>query len=317
MKNLFSVCLAIVLLSGCQKDLSVKEEVNVAVVASEANSPLNCHTLSFTSDYPVQPGEVPPFSFTKTQYPDARIRTIKMLSRKNPIHPAFKKEAVELTGTFTYEANQNFEEAQQDPHVAYFTGISEVWEYYKTSSGAGARRSVLRKGVNYRFTLNPAGYCTRVIDINAAPLPNYLLELTYHPTTRRIEQIIDHTTGSSILYSPIPDQYGNITSFETSRNPEHYFRIEYDYGAPRGTKNFSFIPSQNLISQEYSLLEVMQWLPQNTHQRKSAGGSFLVNGVYVNQDQVYKNYMFDAQGNQISLTYGDNVLQKTTWHCQN
>ncbi len=137
-----------------------------------------------------------------------------------------------------------------------------------------------------------------------------------NPTTGRIEQIIDHTGNSSILYSPIPDQFGNITSFEVSRNPEHYFHIEYDYSAVRGTKNFSFIPSQNLISQEYSLLEVMQWLPQNTHQRKSAGGAFLVNGVYVNQEQVYKNYQFDTNGNQTSLTYGDNILQKTTWHVQ-
>ncbi|HTF31887.1 MAG TPA: hypothetical protein VK625_23680 [Flavitalea sp.] len=47
-----------------------------------------------------------------------------------------------------------------------------------------------------------------------------------------------------------------------------------------------------------------------------AGVFTLPNGTKVTQSQVYKNYVFDAKENQTSLTYGDNLPQKTTWYCK-
>jgi len=316
MKHVCSALAIIVFFSGCQKQFTSKDEVTTVVVASDAVSPLKCHTLTFTSDYPAKPGEVPPFSFRKTQYPDARIKTIWMISRRFPIHPAFKKEAVELIGTFTYAAN-NTQNRPSAPHLAFLKGTREVWEYYKTPAGAGARRSISKENLNWKFYFSARGYCVGLVDLDKTrpsggevPIEEYLLEVVYN--TENPDQVDLYT------YSyPYHDQYGNTISFYFPYGGmTSYFRITYDYTAPRGSKNYSYIPSQNLISQEVSLVEVMQWFPPGTHARKSAGGTFPVNGVYVNQDQVYKNYQFDAKGNQISVTYGDNVLQKTTWHCQ-
>jgi len=299
-------------MSSCQKDLSPKDEVITAVVASDANSPLKSHSLTFSSNYPVNPGEVPPFSFTKIQYPDARVKSIRMLSRKNPIYPGFAKEAVELIGNFTYAANTGSDK-DFAPHLAFLKGTSEVWEYYKTSTGAAARKSISKKNVDLKFYLLSTGYCTLIQDW---ALPGHPSILFIGYTAPQNQSIYVVEVGPTILFTN-RDQYGNILSFQLSYNQSHsYFRINYDYSKPRGTKNFNFIPSQNLISQEFSLLEVMQWLPQSTHQRKSAGGIFEINGNWFSQDQVYKNYQFDANGNLFSLTYGDNILQKTTWHVQ-
>lgn len=119
------------------------------------------------------------------------------------------------------------------PHMAVFQGTSEVWEYYKAASGAGARRSISKRTIFWRIKLTAQGYVRKI-----AP---------------------------------------------------SCYRATYDYKIPRGTRNYSFIPSQNLISQEYSLMEVMQWLPPPTHQRKGVGGTFTVNGKTIHQNQVYKN----------------------------
>ena len=321
MNHACSALAILVILSSCQKQFTSKDEIKTAVVASEANSPLKCHTLTFTSDYPAKPGEVPPFSFTKTQYLDARVKTIRMISRKNPIHPAFKKEAVELIGTFTYAAN-NTQNRPSAPHLAFLKGTREVWEYYKTTTGAGARRSISKQNLNWKFYFSARGYCVGLVDQDLTrpsggevPIEEYLIEASYSLENPDMVELYFINHG---VYYPINDQYGNPTSWDFPYGePNSWFRITYDYTAPRGSKNFSYIPSQNLISQEFSLVEVMQWFPQATHARKSAGGTFKVNGVKVNQDQVYKNYLFDAAGNLKSLTYGDNILQKTTWHCQN
>jgi hypothetical protein len=294
--------------------------VITAVVASDANSPLKSHTVTFTSDYPVKPGEVPPFSFTKTQYPDARIRTIRMLSRKNPIHPGFKKEAVELIGTFTYAPNTDPDDSTAYPHLAFLKGTSEVWEYYKNSSGAGERRSIQKSNVDLRIALTAEGWCGTVRDLI---LDREDLRITYKDGPPKTFDVIylGHRFGAGIeetkvLYAST-DLYGNLFSFYfPDTGMDSYFNIKYDYSIPRNSKNYSFIPSQNLISQDFSLMEVMQWLPQPAHQRKSANGMFLAIDHWVIQEQVYKNYQFDTNGNQTSLTYGDNILQKTTWHVQ-
>lgn len=317
--HLTSLCIVLSLIS-CQKTITTESEVATATVSSDANSPLNCHSIAFASDYPVKPGEVPPFSFTKTLYPDARVKTIRMLSRRNPIHPAFKKEAIETIGNFTYGANTGGDKSTY-PGLAMLNGTREVFEYYKTPSGAGARRSVTKRNINLVFKLKSNGYVGEVFDYQ---LDQVILEVVYqaqHPET--ITAIgasqYDRTGTKGVQFWFVtPDQYGNIASFYFPFGPtDSYFRVTYDYASPRGTKTYNYIPSQNLVSEDYSLCEVMQWLPQSTHQRKTAGGTFAVNGQWVNQDQVYKNFQFDSKGNQTSATYGDNILQKTTWSCQN
>lgn len=320
MKLVFqTLCVALFLVS-CQKTITTDNDVITAVVASNDNSSLISHSLTFTSDYPVKPGEVPPFTFTKTLYPDHRVRTIRMLSRQNPIYPGFAKQAVELIGTFTYASNTSNEPNPGNlpsPHLAYLKGTSEVWEYYKTSTGAGARRSVSKRNINYKIYLSPLGFCNQVVDLDqSAPGEYHYLLLAEYVKGHGYELfslVIDNQ-----YYYAVRDQFGDLISFTfpSVNPPDSYFRIAYDYSSPVGSKNFSYIPSQNLISQEYSLMEVMQWTPPAIFARKSAGGTFKLNGQWVNQDQVYKNYKFDANGNQTSLTYGDNVLQKTTWDFQ-
>ena len=326
MKHICFALSLILLLSSCHKDLSSKDEVITAVVASDANSALKSHKLTFTSNYAVNPGEVPPFSFTKTQYSDATIKTIRMLSRKNPIYPGFKKEAEELIGTFTYRPYTG--PSSGDIKVqAFLKGTKEVWEYYKLPNGTGARRSVSKKNIDMRFDLNASAHCLMVwaLDGDDSVFPNtkeyIVLDLLYLQSGDVYSPALlarERQFAAYREYTPVLDDKHNLLTFNPTHPEQNLstFKISYDYNLPRGSRNYSFIPPQNLISQEFSLLEVMQWLPQPTHQRKTAGGIFYVNGVKVSQDQVYKNYKFDANGNQTSLTYGDNVLQKTTWHVQ-
>lgn len=333
------------ILISCQKKVgSDKESITGPGVSSEANSVIKSHTITFKSDYPVKPGQVPPFAFTKTSYPDARIRSISMLSRAYPIYPGFPPHAVELTGNFTYSANNEYDKAW-DPHLAILKGTSQVWEYYKTATGTGARRSVSKRDIFWRVKFN---VYNRVVSIAEGPPPppneewrNWVImgfdydennpEILTHFYTNHASATSD---GNKVThYFPTTDQYGNILSFVVTKpdgmptenpwypaikydQPPSYYRATYDYSILRGSRNYSFIPSQNLISQEYSLMEVMQWLPQPTHQRKGVGGTFSINGKTVTQDQVYKNFQFDSNGNQVSVTYGDNVLQRTTWHVQ-
>jgi hypothetical protein len=72
---------------------------------------------------------------------------------------------------------------------------------------------------------------------------------------------------------------------------------------------------------QFTLCEVMNWLPPQFHsrtQRKSVAVEFYPygNASRVVQSQVYKNHKYDAKGNLLSYTYGDGVLQKTTWLCK-
>jgi hypothetical protein len=321
------LCVALFFIS-CQKTLTTETDVTTATLASNANSPLKSHTLTFTSNYPVKAGEVPPFSFTKTVYPDHRVKTIRMLSRKNPIYPGFAKQALELIGTFTYAANPNSpppDDPAALPHLAFLKGTMETWDYYKAANGSAAKRSLGKKVVNWKFYFNDQGICLSVEDINP-PLPEGVkTTFQWTPDYAWINDIYDDAGHFSVRKFGFinSDQYSNITGFTNgyegaiTHPGESNFTITYDYSAPAGSKNYSYIPTQNLICPEFSLMEVMQWVPKATYQRKTASGKFMLpNGTIVTQSQVYKNYKFDANGNQTSLTYGDNVIQKTTWDVQ-
>lgn len=328
MKLAFAPLCVTLFLVSCQKKLTSELEATTTVVASNANSPLKSHTLSLTTDYPVKPGEVPPFSFSKTLYPDHRVKTLRMLSRKYPIHPAYPKQAIELIGSFTYRANPNNPDPNGPiPNWAYLKGTSETWEYYKTSTGAAAKRSLGKKVINWVITIDKQGAAQTVFDSTFATSYETLGKILFLRGSFESFTLAYDESGNQIYdnfgYLQY-DQFGNLTGFQqrysgkdVERAGDASFAFTYDYNNPRGSRNYSYIPTQNLLCQEFSVMEVMQWIPQPTHARKSGSGIFMLpNGTRVVQSQTYKNYQFDANGNQISVTYGDNVLQKTTWDVQ-
>lgn len=312
----YAGCFAL-LLASCQKSLSDKEESLSAVVSSNALQPMPCHSTSFVTGYPVAAGKVPPFKFTKTLYSDTRVRTINMLSRANPIHPAFKPQAWELIGQFSYSKN-----------AATFTGTKELWEYYKTSTGAPAKKSILKKNVQLRFSFytdqDPgseeameAGTCYLVQNVltNKMALRTYLF-----PYVMVGEGSDDPTLNFSVNYITDSEL---IFKTENASEPKYQKTLTFKYGAGAyvNKRNISYQPTQNWISLEYTLLEVMQWLPSWYRpfvERSGVAVEFYPynDGQKVVQSQVYKNHQYDAKGNMLSFTYGDNVLQKTTWYCK-
>lgn len=317
MKVAVSIGFLALLFASCQKDLSIKEkEASLsATVSSDALLPLPCHSTSFITDYPIVVGMVPPFTFTKTLYSDTRVKTINMVTRKYPIHQFFNRESIELSGQFSY-----------GPNRAYLKGTKKRWLYYNFGNGV-MKQLISTKNVNLKFYINAEGYCTRITDLNNLSGPSesqeadVLIILYSAPSTVQSISVAEDPelmVGNQYYY-PVYDQYGNVITFSTPYNPRAANLIyTYDYTKPRGTKNYSYIPSQNWISQEYSLLEVMQWLPQSNHQRKSVAATFWLPNTNdkITQSQVYKNYQFDAKGNMTSVTYGDNVPQRTTWYCK-
>jgi hypothetical protein len=325
MKVALPLAVLALVFASCQKDLSKKESLAAATVSSDVLLPLPCHSTSFVTDYPVKPGEQPPFSFTKTLYPDTRVNTLKMLSRAVPNYAGYKKLMWETNGKFNYATN-----------MATFTGTKELWEYYKTPAGAAARRSVQKKNISLTFKFNEKGY-VETVDNNYASWDKYsqvyragnALDIAYGtevPSANKpadalvylyISPFSDEGLSPYKVYSPSSDQYGNTLYLYSSLQPTSSSVLYiYDYAIPRNGKNYSFIPSQNLISYEYNLCEVMQWLPPSTHQRKTVVGKFVLStGFQIIQSQYYNNYKFDSKGNETSVTYGDNVPQRTTWYC--
>lgn len=315
MKVAVSIGFLALLFASCQKDLSVKEkEASLsATVSSDALLPLPCHSTSFISDYPIVVGMVPPFTYTKTLYSDTRVKTINMVTRKNPIHQFFNRESFEWSGQFSY-----------GPNKAYLKGTKKTWLYYNFGNGE-MKRLMSTQPVDLLFIFNAQGYCTNVIDQTIEP--GSYAEVLYIEYAFWDPQRVTHVKvipnpldqALNVNYYPVYDDYGNVLTYEAPWN----YRVPnltytYDYSKPRGTKNYSFIPSQNWFSQEYSLLEVMQWLPQSNHQRKSVAATFWLPNTNdkITQSQVYKNYQFDEKGNMTSVTYGDNVPQRTTWYCK-
>lgn len=315
MKLAFYVGSLALLFASCQKNLSEKDAALSITVASDALLPLPCHSTSFVTDYPVVAGAVPPFTFTKTLYSDTRVKTIYMVTRKNPIHQFFNRESIELSGQFSY-----------GPNRAYLKGTKKIWSHYNYGNGV-MKKLLETKNVNLKFYFTPEGICERVTDLNYNTTPaiedaEYTAFYIGWENKKMVGFYVKPDPGDPFVtnfYYPIYDQYGNVLTYDIHPNSGvPNLTYTYDYTKPRGTKNYSYIPSQNWFSQEYSLLEVMQWLPQSNHQRKSVSVAFWLPNTTerVVQSQVYKNYQFDARGNQTSVTYGDNVPQKTTWYCK-
>lgn len=325
MKVLWTSILILPLFS-CNKNIEKPQE-SINGEAVESNNGIYaepCHATAFTTNYATVPGKVPPFRFTKTQYPSGRIRTINMLSRANPIHSAFKPQAWEVIGTFTYNLKDE----------AYFVGTKQLWEYYKTTTGSAARKSIVKKNMNLRFRFNteddyasPVGSCVVVFNELDKTDPALML----NPWEGRLT--VGKSSDEPNLTFATPyweDMYDNkmVLQSQTDNNesPTDYRlkkRITFTYLTTLTQATYrkhSYQPTQNWISMEFTLVEVMGWLPPSF--RPSARRSTVAVEFYTSptakvvQSQVYKNQQYDAGGKLLSYTYADNILQKTTWVCK-
>jgi hypothetical protein len=319
MKYLVLLALAIMGVLGCEKHETLDSgNDDGEEIPTDTLSPRSCDSITFTTDYEVQPGKIPPFSYTKTLYPDSTVKTIRIMSRAIPDYNHSMYEygllAYETIGTFTYSQN-----------AAIFTGTTELWKYYTDSTGATGRNSVYKWNNVYNFSFNSSGYCTLMTEGNSPileleydnpGLPNTLSGLTiYHPLDEHYEK-----------YNFDIDSIGNPLRIIDNGNVYAY-AVSFKYDYSRSGDRYNYSPTEYAISQEYSLLEVMQWVPTSKNPRTSVAVHFLgidssgnpesSGGFYeVTQQQNYKNHIYDSNKNLVSYTYDDNVLQKTTWFCK-
>lgn len=321
MKVVLSIAALAIVFASCQKNLSEKESSLSATVSSDALQPLPCHSTSFVTEHAALPGKVPPFKYVKTLYSDTRIKTINMLSRANPIYSTFKPQAWELTGTFTYAKN-----------TAYFNGTKQLWEYYKTPTGAAAKKSIVKKNVSLKFDFynaemgteeaQEAGTCYAVTNLleNKNALRTFLyphIKVGEGSDEPVLDFQVNYISGDLLTIEAAAQD--NITPLAYKDRMKLTFN--YKQGSWNEPIRQSYQPTQNWISLEYTLLEVMQWLPSGYkpfQERTSVSVEFYpYNTAHkVVQSQVYKNHQYDAKRNLLSYTYGDNVKQKTTWYCK-
>lgn len=322
MKHFMALILVFALL-GCQKQIDSKstEMVTATEVSSNASAlqPLKYHATSFTTNYPTVPGGVPPFRFAKTLYGDTRVKTINMLSRALPNYSTFKNQAFETIGTFTYS-----------PNAARFTGTVETWEYFKTAAGAAGRKSIKKQNVTINFGFNSLGLCSSAVNSTTKDYTTYRYNNDDEfPKPPYVLSFVDvgNNSRTQHLYYMRHDDIGNITIYDSPYGVQSMIIITYDY--TKSINSSVYIPTQYAISFEHNLVEVMQWLPRAKNQRKSVSIKFdkrgwdvancweppcPVNPNEVTQSQKYLNQKYDANGNLISYTYGDGVLQKISWY---
>jgi hypothetical protein len=331
MKKLLSLVIGVTILASCQKKMEEPaDSLQGDMVESEnAVYPEACHSISFSTNYPSVAGKVPPFRFTKTQYASGRIRTINMLSRANPNHPAFKQQAWEVIGTFTYWE-----------HYARLTGTKQLWEYYKTSTGAAARRSIVKKNINLLFTFRN-GKVGQKIDVERVdniienrPALTFKTSSTMYGMYPYKIEVLPGSDEPENYFEVLPDKESpnravTISSITELRKPSSWAAtktIRYDF-VDYGTypyRNRVYQPTQNWISLEYTICEIMGWIGLDGLDGNGAG--YERTGVEVRfhpyntstmaiQSQVYKNHRYSGT-NLVSYTYGDGVLQQTSWQCR-
>lgn len=330
------------MLTSCQKTLEVPAKSIAGEVVSNDNGVWvePCHSTAFSTNYSTLPGKVPPFRFTKTHYTSGRVRTINMLSRANPNHSAFKQQAWEVIGTFTYNG----------VNEAYLVGTKQLWEYYKTSSGAAARKSIIKKNINLTFKFfydysgddyaQAIGSCKQVLnklENNAIAFSTVTrIGCCGYPTYIYIGPGSDEPENNfqAVRGFPLPQGTAMISSMDDLENLEGGGEDGYEFVPPAdyrlrkrirfttttnpNAKSFSYQPTQNWISLEYTILEAMNWTSFKLGQRATVSVEFYPNNTSykVVQSQKYLNHKYDSKGNLLSYTYADNVLQKTTWLCK-
>lgn len=298
MKILVVIVLLILTIS-CRKNLNSDPDASItSSISSNALAPLKYHAISFTTGYPLLPGKVPPFTFTKTLYSDTRVKTLYMKSR--------------------FDAN-----------TASSTNQYYVWNYTFTYGTSSAKAKGTRKLYNAKtgllvrtfqddlsFTFNSLGICTKITrQGNAEPL-YYLL------ANSSVEMVFNTELYGFVGYK---DSRGNVARYEGAWMSGYGNFITYTYDlsvAPKGSVFYQ--PTQYALDHWYSLLEVMQWAPakmRNPRKSVTLAISSPIPGEiegyptphHIYQGQKYLNHRYDVNGNLTSYTYGDGVLQKITW----
>jgi len=310
MKPVLSALALVVLFASCQKDLSSKQDAAAAsTVSSDVLLPLPFHSVSFTTDYPANSAQL--FTFTKTLYPDTRVSRLIMTSRRNINSPYFEPQ-----GAFNY-----------DYQFVYSTNKATITRRYKTSDEPDFSQPYSQP-FKYECILNNDGYCTEIRRIGT-PASDYPVRIGLTYSGKRLTQIWvpfvddqDEYTTSMGHWDVAYDANGNVTAITPQGDVYPQSSVYYTYNLNK-KGNYCYMPTQYLFSQWFSLLEVMQWIPMEVNERKSvslkvnfvdwsAGTDHAVNRTIL-QGQSYYNHKYDANGNLISYTYGDNVAQKITW----
>ncbi len=311
MKLVLSVLSLVLVLAGCQKDLSNKQDVPASsTVSSDVLLPLPFHSVSFATDYPAN--SVQPFSFTKTLYSDTRVYKLQMNVRGNVNSPYFGSTAI----------------INYDYQFAYSTNKATFTRKAKRSYEAA-----FPQANKYECTFNNDGYCTEIRYVGPPPswqddsFDPVRLTLTY--SGKKLTKIWSHFTDGPDEYSTsvgtwnvVYDANGNVSTIKPEIGTLPQSSVSYTYNLNK-KGNYCYMPTQYLISQWFSLLEVMQWVPMQVNERKSVslkvdfidwsgGTEHSVNRTIV-QGQRYYNHKYDANGNLIYYTYGDNVAQKIAW----
>lgn len=294
-------------LSGCKKDIAdLRSSIDSEVVSSDALLPLKYHAVSFVTNYPVVKGKVPPFTFIKTQYADRRIKTLYMVSRYDANISTSTNQYYVSNYTFTYSTN-----------AARAKGTRKL---YKATKGALIRTFY----DDLSFTFNSARICTKITAVGK-PEPLYTL-------LSDLSSVFVFNT-SSYGFVGYKDAKGNVKYFEGAWLSGFANSVSYTYDLltlPKGMLLYQ--PTQYALDHWFSLLEVMQWAPgRPRNPRKSVSVSIVKkihmdnqgNVIYgpdgnpiierVYQSQKYLNHKYDVNGNLISYSYGDGVLQKTIW----
>ena len=122
-------------------------------------------------------------------------------------------------------------------------------------------------------------------------------------------------TSHNTYYRPAPSDWRLRKTITFKYNEANWYDANI---------NRLYQPTQNWISLEYSLCEVMGWVghvgPDGKGygaQRSSVEVKFYPynTSTLAIQSQVYRNHRYSG-GSMLSFTYADNVLQKNTWICK-
>lgn len=309
MKFFFAALIAVLFLS-CQKETIEKSTLSGEVIESNGLLPLPCHAISFVTNYPIVAGKVPPFTFTKTQYSDGRIKTVNWIHRLYPNSSYYKPEYMVYKATITYGTNKAF--------------ISATSEYYRLDSYGSTPYSIGKRTFTVNFNSN--GHAISLVSSIGQALISFgysgkkMISMHIGPPSWEIGE-----AGYDVNMLVTTDSYGNITKLKSEkRSNGRIVELNYSYNYGISGKNYLYQPSQYVISPWYSFLELMEWVPKSIHERKSVGFKIdadfssysSTNKFILQQGQSYYNNKYDASGNLLSYTYADNVLQRTTWVCK-
>jgi len=186
----------------------------------------------------------------------------------------------------------------------------------------------------FECLLNAYGYCTAINLIGTDP-EHGVERLSIEYQGNRMKRI--NTNFSALVGNEnepyhefwgsldvVNDSLGNVTRiYGGSLGYGGQLDLNYTYNTKAPGKLRMYQPTQYLINQWFTMLEVMQWVPMQVSERRSVNFEFsnlnATHGTasmyvyHIKQGQSYLNHQYDANGNLISYTYSDKVLQKIGW----